>query len=61
MKQIARWYDVKVVYKGKKVQELFIADVPRNISLSRFLKILESTGWVKFEVNGKKVTVTGNG
>lgn len=62
MKQISRWYDVKVdYYKGKRIQELFIADVPRSTSLSGFLKILESTGWVKFKVEGKKVTVIGNG
>ena len=61
MKQMARWYNVKVVYKGKKIQKLFIAEVPRNVPISKFLKILESTGWIKFEVDGKTVTVISNG
>ncbi|MFT3701231.1 MAG: DUF4974 domain-containing protein [Agriterribacter sp.] len=60
MKQMSRWYNVRVEYKGKEIQELFIAEIPRNVSISKFLKILELTGWVKFEINEKTIVVTAN-
>jgi len=56
MRQVARWYDVEVVYTGK-VDQLFIGTIPRNVNISTLLKILESTGWVHFRVEGKKITV----
>jgi len=57
MRQLSRWYDVEVVY-DKKIDELFYAKIPRNTNLSDVLKILELTGKVRFEINGKKITVT---
>jgi transmembrane sensor len=57
MRQVARWYDVDVVYDGK-VDQQFIGTIPRQVQLSTLLKILESTGWVHFMIQGKKVTVT---
>lgn len=57
MRQIARWYDVEVVYK-EEVQQKFVGKIPRNMNLSEVLQVLESTGWVRFDVSGKTVTVT---
>lgn len=56
MRQIARWYDVEVVYEGKIPQQ-FVGKIPRSMNLSDVLKVLESTGWVHFRVEGKKVIV----
>lgn len=56
MRQIARWYDVKVEY-SKDVSDLFYAQIPRNTNLSDVLKALELTGKVKFEIDGKKINV----
>ncbi len=56
MRQIARWYDVDIEYQ-KKVNEKFYAEIPRNTHASALFKILEATGAVHFEIEGKKVKV----
>ena len=56
MRQLSRWYDVEIEYKGK-TDDLFIAEMRRNIKLSDALKALELTGKVKFEIQGKKIIV----
>ena len=56
MRQIARWYDVQVEYKGK-VTEHIGGTISRNVNVSKVLEMLEMTGTVNFWVNGKKVTV----
>ena len=56
MRQLCRWYDVEVEYKGK-ADDLFIAEMRRNIKLSDALKALELTGKVKFDIQGKKIIV----
>ncbi|OQP52829.1 hypothetical protein A4H97_24325 [Niastella yeongjuensis] len=56
MRQVARWYDVEIVYDGK-IEKQFIGTIPRQVPVSTVLKILESTGWVHFVIDGKKITV----
>ncbi len=56
MRQLSRWYDVEIEYKGKN-DDLFIAEMRRNINLSDALKALELTGKVKFDIQGKKIIV----
>ena len=56
MRQLSRWYDVEIEYKGK-TEDLFIAEMRRNIKLSDALRALELTGKVKFEILGKKIIV----
>ena len=56
MRQVARWYDVEVVY-DTKVSQHFIADVPRDVPASELLKLLELTDQVHFKIEGKKITV----
>ncbi len=56
MRQISRWYNVEVIYK-KKIDDLFIAEIPRNTKLSEVLKALELTGKVRFEIEGDKIIV----
>lgn len=57
MRQMARWYDVEVVY-DTKVSQHFVADVPRDVPASELLKLLELTDQVHFKIEGKKITVT---
>jgi ferric-dicitrate binding protein FerR (iron transport regulator) len=57
MRQVARWYDVEVVYRGQFGQLNFGGSVSRQANLSELLKRLEATEAVKFSVEGKKVTV----
>lgn len=56
MKQIARWYDVSVDYKGT-VSSHFGGTISREVNLSQALKMLELTGELKFEIEGKHVMV----
>jgi ferric-dicitrate binding protein FerR (iron transport regulator) len=57
MRQIARWYNIDVVYQNRKTADLFHADIPRNTSLSEVLKALEIAGGVKFKLEGHTITV----
>ncbi len=56
MRQMARWYDVEIVY-NKKLEDLFYADIPRSTMLSDVLKALELTRKVHFKIDGRKVVV----
>ena len=56
MRQLSRWYDVDVEYKGA-TDDLFIAEMPRKIKLSDALKALELTGKVRFDIEGRKIIV----
>ncbi len=56
MRQLARWYDVEVEYKGKITQQ-FWGSISRNVNASQVFKILEATGGATFKIEGKKVIV----
>ncbi|MBO9571404.1 MAG: DUF4974 domain-containing protein [Chitinophagaceae bacterium] len=56
MRQLQRWYNIEVVYKEKPTKR-FDGGIPRNLSVSGALKVLEATGGVKFSVEGNKVIV----
>ncbi|MBV4359089.1 FecR family protein [Pinibacter aurantiacus] len=56
MRQLARWYDVKVVYKSN-INYHFNAAVPRKEPLLTILQLLQQTGHVHFAVNGTTVEV----
>jgi len=57
MRQIARWYDVDIEYKGH-VGMQFTGQITRNNNVSKVLQMLELTEEVKFSVEGKKVVVS---
>ena len=44
MKQIARWYDVEIVYKGKLPDVKFYGKISRDISLAGLIKGFEGSG-----------------
>jgi len=57
MRQIARWYDVDIIFEGKIPEERFDGEIPRNSNLTEVLKILQFSN-VHFTVEDRKVTVT---
>lgn len=60
MRQVARWYNVQVVYAGNDVKdESFSGSIPSNENVSQVLKMLEMTGTVQFEVTDRTITVRG--
>jgi transmembrane sensor len=57
MRQVARWYDIEIVYKNGIIPQGHISGmIPRNLNLSEILKVLEESG-VKFEFQGNKLTI----
>ena len=56
MRQVARWYDVEIVYEGK-VTNSFVANISRNVPISKLLRLLQLTNLVHFKIDGKKITV----
>lgn len=57
MRQIARWYDVEVVYEVKPKEVHFGGGISRDVEASKVFKMLESTEAVHFRIEGKKVFV----
>jgi transmembrane sensor len=57
MRQIARWYDVDVVFEGKIPEVLFGGKISRDVNVSQVLKVLQEGG-IHFRVEGKKIIVT---
>ncbi|WEK20407.1 MAG: DUF4974 domain-containing protein [Candidatus Pedobacter colombiensis] len=58
MKMLERWYDVQVVYQGEMPQEKFRGAVSRFDNIAKVLNILQSTGSVRFKIEGKKIYVS---
>lgn len=57
MRQIARWYDVGIVYQDRITKRFNILNLSRSVPLARLLELLEMTGHVKFSIEGRTVTV----
>lgn len=58
MRQVARWYDVEITYRGTINKKFSVLQLPRHVTASRIFSILELTGHVHFDIDNKKVTVT---
>jgi len=56
MNQLARWYGVEIIYQDK-IPGSFVADIPRDVPVSKLLTLLELTKHVRFTIEGKKITV----
>jgi transmembrane sensor len=56
MRQLARWYDVEVSYKGK-IDKHFVGNISRDVKLSQVLSMLQQTGEVKFTIEGNQLFV----
>jgi transmembrane sensor len=58
MRQIARWYDVDIIYQNNDLpQKLLSGSVSRYDQVSGILKAIESTGTARFKIEGRKITV----
>jgi transmembrane sensor len=54
--QLSRWYDIEVVYQDE-IPEVFVANISRDVPISRVLNLLEMTKQVQFTIEGKRVVV----
>jgi transmembrane sensor len=57
MQDIARWYNIEVVYNGPVTKESFGGAISRNKPLQDVLSSLEETGGVHFKIEGRRVIV----
>jgi transmembrane sensor len=56
MRQLSRWYDLKVTYIGNGKEQIFWGGIQKDLPLSDVLRILEKSG-VEFTIDGKNVSV----
>ncbi len=57
MRELARWYNIQLVYKGQMPKRTFKGKVYRNISASEALRILTYFG-AHFQIEGRSITVS---
>ena len=57
MRKVARWYDVEIEYRGKVSKEGFGGQVSRSRNVSEVLEVLQLTGLVHFEIEGRRIIV----
>ena len=57
MRQLARWYDLEVVYPQGIPKKKYGGEMGRNLTLDQVLKGLENSG-VHFQLNGKRLIVS---
>ena len=57
MNKIARWYDVEVIYQGPVTETRFWGTVSRFSQVSDVLNMLEATGRVHFNIEGRRIYV----
>jgi transmembrane sensor len=56
LRQIARWYDVNIVFQGKKPEGSFEGKLPRTASIENVIKLLNVNN-IKARLNGKDRTI----
>lgn len=57
LREIARWYDVEIVYETKTNTARYVGGISRNLDLSNVLRLLEANGIHHFRNEGHKVIV----
>jgi transmembrane sensor len=57
MRQVSRWYDIEIIYRGEIQKHEFFMDMKRKTNLSNVLKILEQGG-IHFKIEERKLIVT---
>jgi transmembrane sensor len=58
MRQIARWYDVTIVYQGVAPKDEIVGKLPRTADVKEVLHIMELIG-IHFKIEGKTIVVQG--
>ncbi|AWO02048.1 iron dicitrate transport regulator FecR [Chitinophaga alhagiae] len=56
MRQLSRWYDVEVEYKGAVPGSRFQGEIQRNLPLNDVLDGLQTTG-IRFTLEGRKIVI----
>ena len=56
MRQLERWYDVEVEYRGAVPTDLFVGKINRSENISGVLRVLELSE-VQFKIENRKIIV----
>ena len=56
LRQLARWYDVDIVYGNGIPEGRITGDIPMDMNLSEVLKVMELSG-IHFKIDNKKIIV----
>lgn len=56
MRQLARWYDIDVVYEGRVPADLFVGKIRRTEHIKEVLKIFELSE-IKYQIKGRKIVI----
>ncbi|GAA4322656.1 hypothetical protein GCM10023149_23140 [Mucilaginibacter gynuensis] len=57
MKQVSRWYDVEVEFRGNMTGKTFGGTYSKNKDINELLKGLELTGIIHFKIEGRRIIV----
>jgi len=58
LRQIGRWYDVEIVFKGEIPKGHMIADIPRSMSLLGVMQLLRQFG-IECRLEGRQLIISG--
>jgi ferric-dicitrate binding protein FerR (iron transport regulator) len=56
LRQLARWYDVDIIYEKGMPEGKITGDIPRNMLLSEVLKVLKLSG-IQCRIDGRKIII----
>jgi transmembrane sensor len=56
MRELERWYNVKIVYEGKITGDVG-GSLPRSANISQVLKLLEGTGAIHYTIHERVITI----
>lgn len=56
LRQVARWFDLEIVYKGPVSQDLFSGKIERNLPLQSILNLFRQSN-LKFELKGRTLII----
>ena len=57
LKQVERWYDIQIIYKGKKPKGYLGGKMSRGVRLATFLDFLEKDFHIKSEMNTDRTLI----
>lgn len=57
MRQIARWYNVEIVYQADVSKKTFGGKISKFANVDQLLEVLSETGSVKFKTEGRRIIV----
>ncbi|RXK81448.1 FecR family protein [Filimonas effusa] len=58
IRELSRWYDVEITFKGQMPGRQLMGNVSRNYSITQVLKMLAFAARIDYEIDGRKITLS---